>query len=59
MDACYKAAFEVYGDVSATNADFNKVCENILAFRNNQYEWWQMAEYSYDTYQIRTFRSRT
>ena len=25
-----------------------------LAFRNDQYLWWQVAEYSFDTFMIRT-----
>jgi TRAP-type mannitol/chloroaromatic compound transport system substrate-binding protein len=54
MDACLKAALEVYQEVSATNADFKKIWENIWAFRNDQYLWWQVAEYRYDTYIIRT-----
>jgi len=58
MDACLKAAFEVYADVSAKNVDFKKVWESMLAFRNEQYLWWQVAEYSYDSYLIRT-RTRT
>lgn len=58
MDACLKAAFEVYAEVSAKNADFKKVWESMLAFRNEQYLWWQVAEYSYDSYLIRT-RTRT
>jgi TRAP-type mannitol/chloroaromatic compound transport system substrate-binding protein len=58
MDACLEAAFEVYADVSAKNAGFKKVWESMLAFRNEQYLWWQVAEYSYDSYLIRT-RTRT
>ena len=54
MDACLKAALEVYAEVSARNADFKKVWESMLAFRNEQYLWWQVAEYSYDSYLIRT-----
>jgi TRAP-type mannitol/chloroaromatic compound transport system substrate-binding protein len=53
MDACYKAANEVYKETSNSNADFKKVYEHMLAFRNDQYLWWQVAEYSYDTYMIR------
>jgi TRAP-type mannitol/chloroaromatic compound transport system substrate-binding protein len=53
MDACLKAALELYGEVSANNADFKKVWEQMLAFRNDQYLWWQVAEYSYDTFLIR------
>jgi TRAP-type mannitol/chloroaromatic compound transport system substrate-binding protein len=54
MDASLKAAFELYAEVSATNTDFRKIWESILAFRNEEYMWWQVAEFSYDTYLIRT-----
>src|SRR5213082_3071695 len=53
MDACLKASLELYGEVSAANADFKKIWESTLAFRNDQYLWWQVAEYTYDTYLIR------
>src|SRR6266568_1656146 len=53
LDACLKASLELYNEVSATNADFKKVWESTLAFRNDQYLWWQVAEYTYDTYLIR------
>jgi TRAP-type mannitol/chloroaromatic compound transport system substrate-binding protein len=58
MDACLKASFEVYAEVSAANPEFKKVWDSILPFRNDQYLWWQVAEYGYDTYLIRT-RTRT
>ncbi len=54
LEACLKAANEVYAETSAANADFKKVWENVLAFRNDQYLWWQVAEYSYDTFMIRS-----
>jgi TRAP-type mannitol/chloroaromatic compound transport system substrate-binding protein len=53
MDACLKSSLELYNEVSAANADFKKVWESTLAFRNDQYLWWQVAEYTYDTYLIR------
>ena len=53
MDACLKVAFEVYDEFSAKNEDFKKVWESVLAFRNDQYLWWQVAEFSYDSYLIR------
>src|SRR3954447_15433311 len=53
MDACLKASLELYNEVSAANADFKKMWESTLAFRNDQYLWWQVAEYTYDTYLIR------
>src|SRR5205807_909276 len=33
MEACLKAAYEVYAEVSAQNADFKKVWDAVLAFR--------------------------
>ena len=58
MDACLSAALEICRETSAANADFKKAWEAQLAFRNDQYLWWQVAEYSYDTFLIRN-RTRT
>ena len=57
MEASLSAALELYREISADNALFKKVWESTLAFRNDQYLWWQIAEYAYDTYLIRS-RSR-
>ena len=54
MEACLKASNEVNAETSATNADYKKVLDSMQAFRNDQYLWWQIAEYGYDTYLIRT-----
>jgi TRAP-type mannitol/chloroaromatic compound transport system substrate-binding protein len=53
MEACFKAATEVYAETSAANAEFKKVYDNMVAFRNDEYLWWQVAEYTYDTFMIR------
>ena len=58
LEACLKSANELYGEISAKNADFKKVYDNMVAFRNDEYLWWQVAEYTYDTFMIRT-RTRT
>src|SRR5262245_42524863 len=58
MDACMKATYQVYAEVSAKNPDFKKIWEHMLAFRNDQYLWWRVAEYTYDDYLIRN-RTRT
>jgi TRAP-type mannitol/chloroaromatic compound transport system substrate-binding protein len=58
LDACHGAALEVFKETSASSADFKKVYDNMLAFRNDQYLWWQVAEYTYDTYLIRA-RTKT
>jgi TRAP-type mannitol/chloroaromatic compound transport system substrate-binding protein len=58
MDASLKASLELYDEVSKTNAAFKACWDSLLAFRNDQYLWWQVAEYTYDTYLIRN-RTRT
>ncbi len=58
MQASLKASLEVYAEVSAKNADFKKVWDNMLAYRNSQYLWWRVAEYTYDDFLIRN-RTRT
>src|SRR3984893_17890939 len=52
MEACLKASNEVNAETSATNADYKKVLDSMQAFRNDEYLWWQVAEYSYDTFMI-------
>jgi TRAP-type mannitol/chloroaromatic compound transport system substrate-binding protein len=54
MEACLKASNEVNAETSAVNADYKKVWDSIVAFRNDAYLWWQVAEYGYDTFMIRT-----
>jgi TRAP-type mannitol/chloroaromatic compound transport system substrate-binding protein len=58
MEASLKAALDVYREVSEKNAEFKKVWEQMLAFRNDQYLWWRVAEYTYDDFLIRN-RTRT
>ena len=53
MDACFKAANEVYDETTKANADFKKIYDSYVAFRNDQYLWWQVSEYTFDTYMIR------
>src|ERR1700752_4491029 len=54
MEACLKASQEVNAETSATNADFKKVWSSIESFRNDEYLWWQVAEYTYDSFMIRS-----
>ena len=58
MEACLKASNEVNAETSASNADYKKVLDSMQAFRNDEYLWWQVAEYTYDSFMIRT-RTRT
>ena len=54
LEACYKSSNEVYAEIAGKNADFKKVYDNMVAFRNDEYLWWQVAEYTYDTFMIRS-----
>ena len=54
MEACLKASNEVNAETSAANADYKKVLDSMQAFRNDEYLWWQVAEFTYDSFMIRT-----
>jgi TRAP-type mannitol/chloroaromatic compound transport system substrate-binding protein len=54
MDVCLKAALDLYQEISANNAPFKKAWDSLLAFRNDEYLWWRVAEYTYDNYLIRS-----
>jgi TRAP-type mannitol/chloroaromatic compound transport system substrate-binding protein len=54
MEACLKASNEVNAETAAANPDFKRTLESMQAFRNEEYFWWQVAEYSYDTFMIRS-----
>jgi TRAP-type mannitol/chloroaromatic compound transport system substrate-binding protein len=53
MEACLKATNELWAEISATNADFKKIIGMMTAFRNDEYLWWQVAEYTYDSFMVR------
>ncbi|HZR60829.1 MAG TPA: TRAP transporter substrate-binding protein [Xanthobacteraceae bacterium] len=54
MEACLKASDQVNAETSAANADYKKILESQFAFRNDENLWWQVAEYTYENFMIRT-----
>jgi TRAP-type mannitol/chloroaromatic compound transport system substrate-binding protein len=50
MEACYKAAQELFAETSAKNETFKKVYESYRAFQKDQYLWWQVTELSFDAF---------
>src|SRR5258707_1217516 len=54
LDACLKATNELWGEISAKNADFKKSIDAMQAYRSDQYLWWQVAEYTFDSFMIRS-----
>jgi len=59
MDVCFRAANEVYAEISGKNEDFKRIWESIKAFRLDQYLWLQVADSSYDNYMITQQRKHT
>jgi TRAP-type mannitol/chloroaromatic compound transport system substrate-binding protein len=53
LEASFKAATELYDDIATQNPDFRRIYQSLRAFRNEEYMWFQVAEYSYDTFMIR------
>jgi TRAP-type mannitol/chloroaromatic compound transport system substrate-binding protein len=52
MAACYKTANEVAAEISAKNATFKKIYEAMVEFRNEQVQWFSIAENRYDNFMI-------
>ena len=54
MEACLKASDQINVETSASNPDFKKIYDSQMEFRNDENLWWQVAEYSYESFMIRT-----
>ena len=54
LEACLKASNELYSEISAKNPEFKKAIDAMAAFRGDQYLWWQVAELSFDVFQVRS-----
>ena len=53
LESCYKAANEIYADLSKSNAHFGKMHGSLSAFRNESLAWNQVAELSFDSFMMR------
>ena len=52
MEACFNAAKETYAEIGGTNAAFKKVHDAMMAFRAEEYLWFQISEYNFDTFMM-------
>ncbi|MGF0537795.1 TRAP transporter substrate-binding protein [Agrobacterium sp. ES01] len=52
LDVCHKAAQETYAELSASNENFKKLYDSQQAFKKDAYLWAQIADYTFDTYQM-------
>ena len=53
MQASFKAAMELYAEISTTNANFKKVYASLTDFANDGYQWYQVAELGFDIFMVR------
>jgi TRAP-type mannitol/chloroaromatic compound transport system substrate-binding protein len=54
MDASLKAANDLYAEMSAKSTDFKAAYESMVEYRNGVLPWWQLNEYQFDTFMVRT-----
>jgi TRAP-type mannitol/chloroaromatic compound transport system substrate-binding protein len=53
LEAAYKATNDTLREIGDANARFRKQLDALIAFRNEQYLWWQVGEYTFDNFLIR------
>jgi TRAP-type mannitol/chloroaromatic compound transport system substrate-binding protein len=58
LEACFNAAKDTYAEISATNAPFKKIHDAMMAFRADEYLWFQISEYTYDTFMMTQQRKK-
>jgi len=58
LEACYKAAQEVYAEHNKNNPMFKKLHDSLTAFKNDSTAWNQVAELGFDSFMMR-MRTRT
>lgn len=54
LEAAYKATVDTFAELSTGNAEFKKIWDSVRAFRGEEYLWFQVAEYTFDNFMIRT-----
>jgi TRAP-type mannitol/chloroaromatic compound transport system substrate-binding protein len=52
LATCYKTSQEVYEDIAAKNDKFRKIYEPWKKFRDDQVQWFSIAENRYDNFMI-------
>ncbi len=54
MDASQKASLELYAEIAKDNAEFKKILDPYMVFRNDGYLWLQISDFTFDNYMIRS-----
>jgi TRAP-type mannitol/chloroaromatic compound transport system substrate-binding protein len=50
MEACEKAAFELYDELAEKSAHWKRIYPGWKKFRDEQYQWFRVAEYGFDNF---------
>ena len=50
MEACEKAAFELYDELSEKSAHWKRIFPGWKKFRDDQQLWFRVAEYGFDSF---------
>ncbi len=58
IDVLYKAAQDLYGEIGASNPLFKRLLDSQTAFRERNYSFHQIADFSFDAMMLRLRRSR-
>ena len=59
LEACHKVAHELYDELAASSADFRKIYEPWLRFRDEQYLWFRVAENTFDNFVYTVGRAKS
>ena len=52
METSFNAAQETYAEISGSNAEFKTIYDSLIAYRSEAYLWFQVAEYTADTFMM-------
>jgi len=54
LQACHKAAMDLYADTASRNPRFKKVLDHYMAFQAEQLSWFRLSEYTFDNFMLAT-----
>ena len=56
LDACYDETQKMHEEYGRADPVYGEIFREMAAFKQEAYQWLQLSEYSFDTYQIRRLR---
>jgi TRAP-type mannitol/chloroaromatic compound transport system substrate-binding protein len=56
LDACFEETTKMHEEYSRADPVYAEIYREMAAFRQDAYQWLQLSEYTFDSYQIRRLR---